>query len=358
LGASVKFIDRWNVWRNLRGYPIYAAPFARSDPALSREEMDANHRRFLEQRSERLQYLAGYLAAFSLPLRLEPETLPLLNRWLDRYGGHLIPAHGDHLGFQGDPTVTAALCNRGPAWADAYHGLNIINDIAIFAGEYIVSKNNEAHWGMWHGDGEKRDRQTGVFGHPCIFGLRHFSPEHRYSMLMEIFDCCHSAHWRLDGQLFWWPRQQPRDLARRLSYLAAPAPESLSPDKTKKAGRRRRPLLDHKDVKIYEAFKGAKVLRGSYALLPNQDEGSDKVFDVGRLPRKYRSGLLIEDMGTIDFELGLSEQQRLFDALDAERQADLIAIEKAIDDGYDFNAATRGNYGQFVRRLVRSMQRG
>jgi hypothetical protein len=70
LKVGVKFIDRWNVWRNLRGYPIYAAPFASSNPLLSREQMDANYRRFLEQKPARLQYLAGYLATFSLPLRL------------------------------------------------------------------------------------------------------------------------------------------------------------------------------------------------------------------------------------------------------------------------------------------------
>jgi hypothetical protein len=349
------------VWRNLRGYPIYAAPFARSNPALSREEMDANYRRFLEQKPERLQYLAGYLAAFSVPLRLEPEALPPLERWLDRYGGHLIPARGSHLNFGGDPAVTSALCNRGPAWAGEYHGLNIINDIAIFAGEYIISKNNEARWGMWYGDGEKRDRQTGVFGHLCIFGLRHFSPEHHYSMLMEIFECCHHAHCRLDGRFFWWPRQQPGDVVRRLSYLAAPTPEpadSASSDKKRKARKGRDPLVHHKGVKIYEALKGEKVLRSWYALLPNQDEDSDKKFDVRRLPRKYRSGLLIEDRGTYDFELGLSEQQRFFAALDAEREAHVIAIERAIDDGYDFNSAARGNYGQFVRRLVRSTRRG
>jgi hypothetical protein len=53
--------------------------------------------------------------------------------------------------------------------------------------------------------------------------------------------------------------------------------------------------------------------------------------------------------------LGRSEQQRFFAALDAQRRAHMIAIKRAIDDGYDLNAAARGNYGQFARRLVRSM---
>src|SRR3954462_3459544 len=152
---------------------------------------------------------------------------------------------------------------------------------------------------MWHGDGAKRDRQTGVFGHPCIFGLRHFSPEFHYSMLMEMFECCRSVQCWNDGWILVWERQRQRDLARRLRYLAAPSlepPPSLALGKGRK---RRGPLVQHKGVKIYEAFKGERSLDWCYALAPNcQAEGSDKVFDIRCMPRKYRSGLLIEDRGT------------------------------------------------------------
>jgi len=149
--VSAKFIDRLKVRRRLRDYPIYTPPFARSEPSLSRKEMDANYNYFLEHKAARLEYLAKYLDTFSVQLRFEPETLLTLERWLYRYGGHLVPARSGQVALSNDPRIASALFNYEPTWVGQYHGLNIINDIAIFAGEYIVSKNDDARWGMWHG---------------------------------------------------------------------------------------------------------------------------------------------------------------------------------------------------------------
>jgi len=359
VSVSLKFADRWKVRRSLRDYPLYALPFARSTPALSRAEMDANYRRFQEQKAARLKHLARYLAAFSVELVLAPEAIGPLARWIDRYGGHLVPPGGNRPGLGCAPELRSALCCGEPGWVGDYRGLNVINDIAIFAGEYIISQHQGGQWAMWYGHGEKHDRLTGVFGHPCIFGLRHFGPEHQNSMLMEILDNCCAAHSRLAGRFLVWP-QQPENLIRRLNYLAAePAAAVPAAPKGRKSRETRGAVVRRNGVKIYNAFKGRQSLQFWYALEPNcQAEGSEMVFDIRCLPRKYRSGLVIADQGRYDITLGLSEQQRLFAALDAEREAHLVAIERAVDDGYDFNAAARGNYGQFVRRFIRSMKRG
>lgn len=358
--VSAKFIDRLKVQRGLRDYPIYTPPFARSTPSLSAKEMDANYNHFLEHKAARLESIAEYLDAFSVQLRYEPDALLTLERWLYRYGGHLVPAGGGQVTPRGAPRMASALFNYEPAWVGRYHGLNVINDIAIFAGEYIIANSDDARWGMWYGDGDERDRQTGVFGHPCIFGMRHFSPEHHYSMLKEVFECCRSAQCWNDGWILVWERQRQRNLARRLSYLAAPSPQPpafVSSGMGRKLRTRSDPLVQYKGVKIYQAFKGQRSLDCCYALVPNcQAEGSDKVFDIRRLPMTYRSGLVIEDRGTYDVTLGRSEQQRFVASRDAQRQAHAIAIKRAIDDDYDFSAAARGNHGQFVRRLVRSMR--
>jgi hypothetical protein len=358
--VSAKIIDRLNVQRGLRDYPIYTPPFARSQPSLSRTEMDANYRHFLEQKAARLDDLAAYLGAFSVQLRFAPDVLLTLERWLYRYGGHLLPARGRRGPTSDDARIASALFNYEPAWVGPYHGLNVIHDIAIFAGEYIIAANDGAHWGMWHGDGGERDRQAGGFGQPCIFGLRHFGPEHHYCMLMEVLECCRSAQRWNDGWILAWERQRQRNLARRLLYLGTPSaqsPPALSLGKGRRIRNRLAPVVQHKGVRIYEAFKGEKSLTWCYALVPNcQVGGSDKVFDIRRLPMTYRSGLVVAERGIYDLTLGFSEQQRFFAARDAQRQAHVIAIRRAIDDDYDFNAATRGNYGQFVRRLVRSMR--
>ncbi|MGK3796867.1 hypothetical protein, partial [Enterococcus faecium] len=84
--------------------------------------------------------MADYLAPFSVELRLEADALPALGRWLYRYGGHLDP---------GGAEVLSALSHYDPAWVGEYRGLNVINDIAIFAGDYIVAKNQNTRWNAW-----------------------------------------------------------------------------------------------------------------------------------------------------------------------------------------------------------------
>jgi hypothetical protein len=113
------------------------------------------------------------------------------------------------------------------------------------------------------------------------------------------------------------------------------------------------PFLRHKGVDIYESFKGSESYRWWYGLGPRlQVEGSDEVFDVRRLPKKYRSGLVISSNQTYDFPLSELDLERYLMALDTEREAHKIAMQRAVDDGYDFKLATRGNYGQLLRRLI------
>ncbi len=91
---------------------------------------------------------------------------------------------------------------------------------------------------------------------------------------------------------------------------------------------KQKPVVDHRGVTIYHAFKGRAELSYWYSLEPGQNEDSENVFDVRRLPRSYRSGLTIED-----------------------QEARKIALRRAIDHGYNFSSAARGNYGQFLRRI-------
>ncbi len=125
-------INRWKVWNTLLDYPVYSPPFRGSGKVLSKEKIRANYDYFLEQKSARLDHLAKYLMRFSIELCLASEALPALDRWLHRYGGHLFPSGGG---------ASEALQHYEPAWTRKYHGLNILNDIAIFAGDYIVAKN-------------------------------------------------------------------------------------------------------------------------------------------------------------------------------------------------------------------------
>lgn len=215
-------INRWKVWNTLLDYPVYSPPFHDSEMVLSKKEIRSNYDYFLEQKAARLDHLAKYLMRFSIELRLAPETLPALDRWLYRYGGHLLPSGGEVIG---------ALRDYEPAWARDYHGLNIVNDIAIFAGDYIVSNNKNVRWDVWYGNGTRRDYEHEGFGQPCLFGLRHFFYNDPLSIMRQIFECCDAGFYRLrrgstnPGQ----PWDTPGEFVRVLEYLANPNPPEPVP---------------------------------------------------------------------------------------------------------------------------------
>lgn len=188
MGVISNMLDRRRVWKSLPAYPVYSPPFHDSEMALSKKEIRANYDYFLEQKAKRLEYLASYLRSFSVELSLSREALPALDSWLLRYGGHLIPGGG---------AAIAAMRDYAPAWVGDYHGINIVHDISIFAGDYIVSKNSGVRWDAYYGDGTKRDYEEIGFGQPCLVGLSHFASTGHYSIFHGIYDFCDAGRLRL-----------------------------------------------------------------------------------------------------------------------------------------------------------------
>jgi hypothetical protein len=184
-------IDRRQVWAGLGDYPVYSPPSQYTWSIPTRDEMTANFNHFLETKADRLKYLAEYLASFSVELRLEPAALPALDCWLYRYGGHLIPKY-----FM---QVVPALFRYQPAWAEEYHGLNIINDVAIYAGDYIVSRTAGASWKMWYGDRADEDAAEKLgFGQPCILGTSYPLYRGPHSVLEDVYSYCAAGRSRLN----------------------------------------------------------------------------------------------------------------------------------------------------------------
>jgi len=215
-------IDRWRVWNTLLDYPVYSPPFRDAEAVLSKEEIKANFDYFLQQKLVRREYLASYLRLFSVELRLAGETLPPLDRWIHRYGGHLIPSGGQ---------IAVALHDYELAWRGEYHGLNVVHDIAAFAGDYMISKNNQVRWDAYYGSGAKNDYDEPGFGHPCLFGLAHPSYQGVPCDVLrgEMYECFMAGYFRLKsgrGSVVQeW--DTPGQVVRRLEELADPNPPPL-----------------------------------------------------------------------------------------------------------------------------------
>lgn len=222
MGFISNMVDRRRVWSWLSEYPVYSPPFHDSELVLSKSEISANFDYFLNQKAERLGFLARYLRLFSVELNLSAEALPALDDWLFRYGGHLIPNGGE---------VLAAMHDYEPAWVGEYHGINVIHDISIFAGDYIVMNNKNVRWSVNYGDGTRRDYEETGFGQPCLVGLSHFAYTGNYSIFHGIYEFCYAGRRRLrnGGKGAKWEWDSPGELVRRLNYLADADPPRQIP---------------------------------------------------------------------------------------------------------------------------------
>jgi hypothetical protein len=116
---------------------------------------------------------------------------------------------------------------------------------------------------------------------------------------------------------------------------------------------RQKRFLSYKGVVLYETRDSTYW----YALIPNTDNVGGGNFDIRRLPRRYRQGQKIE----LDLSAAEAPPSAGY-VYEAEKAKELMAqndevhrdvFRRAIDDGYDFNSATEGNYSQFFRRLKR-----
>ncbi len=223
MGFISKIVDSRRIWKSLPDYPVYSPPFHDAESVLAKREIKANYEYFLEQKAARLECLASYLRSFSVSLS-SSEGLLALDGWFYRYGGHLVPSGGDS---------HDAMQDYEPAWAGEYQGINVVHDISIYAGDYIVSKNKNVRWDVNYGDGTRRDYDESGFGQPCLVGLQHVGCDHpdRHSIFYGVYDFCDAARWRLkEGDRI--PKSRmfvPGDFAKRIEYLANPNPPPAIP---------------------------------------------------------------------------------------------------------------------------------
>ena len=117
---------------------------------------------------------------------------------------------------------------------------------------------------------------------------------------------------------------------------------------------RQKLFLNYKSIKLYRGLKGNVEQAFGYTKKQNhQIEGGYDWFDIRRVPKKYRSGLDIEPSYSSAFTTTVVNHVEYERIERIQREAHQEVLRRAIDDDYDFEAATRENYGQFFRRLKR-----
>lgn len=112
--------------------------------------MQENFGYFMRVRFDRLVFFQKWLREwFGVKATLDGNGLLALNAWVNAYGGGLIADQFNRA------TIFATY---QPTWVGEYAGYNVMVDIGIFIGEYLIAKRPQLRWEIYCGhpndDGE------------------------------------------------------------------------------------------------------------------------------------------------------------------------------------------------------------
>jgi hypothetical protein len=155
------WLDSIRLRKALQDYPPYAPPHRGDCMSLSQEEGEENYAYFLDQKPARLERFVRLLAKFDVPASLDDAGLRCINEWVHRYGGHLVA--------RDTASSHETFVSFSPSWTEANLPLNVIWDLAIYAGEYITSANPSHRWGLDLGAEHRISRQDFGYLRPCLF---------------------------------------------------------------------------------------------------------------------------------------------------------------------------------------------
>ena len=200
-----KFLDKRKLVRALEDYPVYSPP-SRGAKKFNAPQEQANFAYFMEHKDRRLAALTAFMAKFSIELGMSPSGVSEVGAWLYRFGAYIVSRN---------PKVLQAIYTYEPSWTGEFLPLNIMKDVSIYAGEYIIYKTGNAKWvigkaerGFWiqqprlHVPDQKFDK------YPSISG--------------EVLDCCTSSRARLttgsNSPMDQWA--DAAEFGRRIAFFA------------------------------------------------------------------------------------------------------------------------------------------
>ncbi len=129
--------------RAVQGYPLYDVPHKQAEGTLRESGAQENFDYFMRVRLDRLALFQKWLLMnFGVKATLDGDGVRAVSRWVDDYGGGLI---GDEF-----DTMTI-FATYQPRWEGDYVGYNVMIDIGIFLGEYLISKRPRLRWEIYRG---------------------------------------------------------------------------------------------------------------------------------------------------------------------------------------------------------------
>jgi hypothetical protein len=158
------WIKYWRVQRAVSEYLLYNPPHTGKEQNLSEQEVQENFDYFMKVRLDRLAYFQNWLRGkFGVNPSLDGEGILALEAWVRAFGGGLL---------DDEVSRRAIFYAYDPVWLGKYRSFNVMADIGIFIGEYLISKRPRLHWDILRKWSNDRGKILGTnLNRPVIAGF-------------------------------------------------------------------------------------------------------------------------------------------------------------------------------------------
>jgi hypothetical protein len=137
------WLPHWQARRALVGYPLYTVPHRQSEATLDVALALENFDHFMSVRLERLAAFREWLARhFGVEAALDEPGLRAVEAWVKRYGSGAVEE--EIIGE--DITMRSAFAHYEPDWVGRFAVCNVIIDLGIFFGEFLIALRPHLRW--------------------------------------------------------------------------------------------------------------------------------------------------------------------------------------------------------------------
>jgi hypothetical protein len=154
------WLDAVRIREAIRNYPVYTPPHRKDSESITFAEGNENFAFFIDQKPIRLANFVKWLAYFGVSPSDDDMGIHNVGAWVHRNGGLLMTA---------DIYMSNKIYSSfTSSWTENYRGLNVIWDLAIYAGDWIIQKNASCSWGLDIGDEDRASRTMMGYLRPCV----------------------------------------------------------------------------------------------------------------------------------------------------------------------------------------------
>lgn len=178
----------------MANYPLYEPPHRAAEGSLPFGKIEENFAYFMDVRLNRLAFFRRWLSSrFGVKAELNGAGVLALDKWADHYSGGLVLGGDDE---------SEVFTTYQPDWTGERRGYNVLVDVAVFLGEYLILKRPQLHWTLLKDVNgtcvdEKEEPIGFTLGRPDLGGQTFFCPA---NLFQSAYFQAHGSRCRLGGR--------------------------------------------------------------------------------------------------------------------------------------------------------------